>query len=125
MRICTFNCQGIVNESRFFELEEAWGKIKYDILGISETRMVGEKITKLSNGNYCYFGQTKWYRGTGFYINKKWGDKIVEVRGISERVSMLINYKLWRVAWRRDARDRKRWANVGEAYVLGRAHSGR
>ncbi len=25
---------------------------------------------------------------TGFYINKKWGDKIVEVKGISKRVSM-------------------------------------
>ncbi len=42
MRIYTFNGQEIANESRFFELEEALGKIKYDVFGISETRMVGE-----------------------------------------------------------------------------------
>lgn len=25
----------------------------------------------------------------GFYINKKWGDKVVEVKGISERMAVL------------------------------------
>ncbi len=52
--------------------------------------MVLEKITKCKNGNYfCNFGQTKEYWGTGFYINKKGGNKIVEVKGISKRVIML------------------------------------
>ncbi len=40
----------------------------------------------------------------------RWEDEIINYGG---------------VAWRRDARDRKRWANVGEAYALGWAHSGR
>ncbi len=43
-------------------------------------------------------------------LKTSWEDEIINYGG---------------VAWRRDARDRKRWANVGEAYALGRAHSGR
>ncbi len=52
--------------------------------------MVGEKLMKLKNGNYFfYYGLTKGYRGTGFYIHKNWINKIIDVRRITERISLI------------------------------------
>ncbi len=63
------------------------------MIGISKIRREGEKLCKRKNGNignlFYYFGQTKGYREVGFYIHKKCGEKIVEIKEISERVAVL------------------------------------
>ncbi len=40
---------GRIKNFYFKLLEKAVGKIKYDIFGISETKMVSEKVTKCIN----------------------------------------------------------------------------
>lgn len=64
--------------------------IKYDIIGVSETRIAGEKMMKLSNGSYYFhYGESKGLRGTGFYIHESITDKVYVVKGISERISLV------------------------------------
>ncbi len=42
-----------------------------------------------NNGNLLYyFGQTKGYRGVGFYIKKHLEKRLIEVKGISERIAV-------------------------------------
>ena len=40
--------------------------------------------------NYLYFyGQTKGYKGIGFYVNKQLVGRVLEVKGITERIGIL------------------------------------
>jgi len=51
----------------------------------------GEKLMQRKNGNYFYyFGETKRYRGTGlFYIRSSIMRKVLVVKGIFKRISVL------------------------------------
>jgi len=88
--ICHFNCRGLANEPRIYELEQALSKIKFDIVGLSEVRKLGEGLYRRRNGNYFYYyGKTKGYRGVGFYINKELMRKISLIRAYSDRIRIL------------------------------------
>lgn len=90
IKMMTFNCQGLVDTSRLYELQKALEGQNFDIMGISETRRKGERILEDRDGNYFfYFGDTRGFRGTGFYIHKRWKEKIVMIKGISDRLSIL------------------------------------
>lgn len=85
-----YNCRGLASEERIYELEKATENIKWDVLGLAEVRRTGEQLIKRTNGNLLYYyGTTKGYRGVGFYINRSITDRIVEVKGITERVAVL------------------------------------
>lgn len=50
----------------------------------------GEKLESKINGNlFYYFGERRGYRGTGFYLHKNVTDRVIVVKGISERISLL------------------------------------
>ena len=90
LQVLHFNSRGFADNTRLYEFEKELGKLKWDIIGISETRREGEKLIKRKNGNYFYyFGETKGYRGTGFYIRSNIMKKVLVVKGISERISVL------------------------------------
>ncbi len=90
LKIITFNCRGLASKKRMYEFEQTCNKINYDIIGLSEIRKNGEKFWVNTEGNYChYFEQTTGYRGTGFYIHKSTSSRILEVKGITERISIL------------------------------------
>ncbi len=60
MEILHFNCRGWNNEERMYEFEKSVEKIKYDIIGLSEIRKLGENLIQRRNGNYFYYyGNTK------------------------------------------------------------------
>lgn len=64
--------------------------IKWDITGLSEVRRYGEKLVKRNNGNWFYYvGESKGYQGVGFYIHKKWTDRVIEIKGVNERLAIL------------------------------------
>ena len=64
--------------------------LNFDIIGISETRKFEQNLSKRKNGNYLLMGQAKnGFRGTGFYIHKKWTSKIKEFKSASDRISVL------------------------------------
>jgi len=71
-----------VGEERITEFENTLKAIKWDIVGVSEVRRKGESLTRRRNGNY--FGQTKGYRGIGFYVKKEIYDNVYEIKSVNE-----------------------------------------
>ncbi len=66
LKILHFNCQELAGEGGLLEVESVLEKIKWDIVGISEPRREGEKLTVRSNGNLLYhYDQTKGHRRGG------------------------------------------------------------
>lgn len=49
MKLYTFNCQGIASKERLYEFEKTWEKFDFDIVGISECRIFGEKLIEKIN----------------------------------------------------------------------------
>ena len=67
LQVLHFNSRGLADSTRLYKFEKELRKLKWDVIGILETRREGEKLIKRKNGNYFYyFGKTKGYRGTGF-----------------------------------------------------------
>ena len=90
LEILFYNCRGLANEERLCEMENAIEKVRWDIIGLSEVRRKGEGLIKRRNGNYFYyFGETKGYRGIGFYIKNKIWNKVIEIGNVSERIGVL------------------------------------
>ena len=90
LNILHFNCRGLANEERVQEFENALQSVKWDIIGLSEVRREGENLIRRRNGNFFYYyGETKGYRGIGFYVKEDLGKDIIEVKGITERVGIL------------------------------------
>jgi len=52
--ICTYNVRTLLGEDRLIELVDALEAIKWDILGLCETRMKGENFRVLNNGHALY-----------------------------------------------------------------------
>lgn len=72
------------------EFEAALDKVNWDIVGLSEIRKQGEGLFRRNKGYYFYyFGETKGYRGVGFIVKEKLWDKILEIKGVNERICVL------------------------------------
>ena len=56
--ILTYNVKTLSSYERLIELKEALKEIKYDILGLAETRRNGNKIEEHENFIFCYTGDT-------------------------------------------------------------------
>ena len=92
MHIGTYNVRTLIGEDRVLELEEELKGIKWDIIGLAETRRRGESIQRMASGNVLYTIGTadKCLSGVGFLVNKHLADNIVEFRGVSDRVAMIV-----------------------------------
>lgn len=75
--LCTLNTRTLRTTESLQELELALGNIKWDILGISEMRRLGEGIEE--RGNYIMYhkGEVAGHRGVGFLVNIKLKNSIV------------------------------------------------
>lgn len=87
--ISTLNCLTLRTQERLTELELALLKIKWDILGLSEVRRLGENIEERNEYIFYYIGKTKGRYGVGFMVKKHLKNNILEFKGISERIAML------------------------------------
>lgn len=90
LKILYYNCQGLASEERLYKLEKSLDKIKWDIIGLSEVKRKGTNLVRRNNGSYFFYhGSTAGYRGVGFYINKRLVNRVVEIKGVTERIAVL------------------------------------
>lgn len=82
--IATYNVRTLSSYERVIELREAVMNIKYDIIGISEVRRSGNKISEYEDFILCYTGQTPGKYGVGFIIKKYLKQYVESYIGISE-----------------------------------------
>lgn len=89
IHIATLNCRTLGTTEKLQELELALNEIKWDIIGISEVRRLGERIE--DHGKYVvhHIGETPGLYGVGFMIKKNLVKNIQELKGISERIALL------------------------------------
>jgi endonuclease/exonuclease/phosphatase family metal-dependent hydrolase len=80
------------NIRRLLELEEELKEIKWDIIGLAETRRCGESIKKLASGNILYTNGkiNKRQSGVGFLINKSLANNVTEFKSVSDRLAFII-----------------------------------
>lgn len=92
LNIGTYNIRSMNKDEKIYELEEELSKIKWDIIGLAETRRKGESRIHLRSGNllYCKGNEDNSNFGIGFIINKRLTRQIQTIKGISERVAYLI-----------------------------------
>ncbi|XP_063391796.1 uncharacterized protein LOC134677293 [Cydia fagiglandana] len=74
---------------RVTELRNALKEIKWDILGLCETRRLGTNINEYDDFILFSVGETKGQYGVGFLVKKELKKHILEFKGISERVAVL------------------------------------
>ncbi|GBP71967.1 Craniofacial development protein 2 [Eumeta japonica] len=87
--IATLNCLTLKSQERLTELELALSNIKWDILGLSKVRRLGESIEDHNEYILYYKGETKGSYGVGFMVKKYLERNIEEFKGISERIAVL------------------------------------
>lgn len=63
--------------------------MKYDIIGLSEVRRIGNNIIEDESHIFCHTGETQGHHGVGFLINKNLKNNILSYTGLSERVCLL------------------------------------
>jgi endonuclease/exonuclease/phosphatase family metal-dependent hydrolase len=92
LHIGTYNVRSLLGEDRVIELEEELKHVKWNIIGLAETRRHGETISQLNSGNVLYTigHEKKSQAGVGFLVHKDIAKNIMEFKGISERTAMLV-----------------------------------
>ena len=87
--IITFNVRTLSTYEKLIELNEAIKNIKFDIIGLSETRRLGTTIEEYKNFIFCYTGFTQGLYGVGFLIKKCYKENIENFTSFSDRVALL------------------------------------
>ena len=78
LKICTYNARSLSSDDSVTEFEDEIARIKFDIIGISETRRKGEGCLTLNTSGHTFYykdGDTG-HRGVGFIVNKKEGRRL-------------------------------------------------
>ena len=72
LQICTYNARSLSSDDRVTEFEDEIARIKFDIIGISETRRKGEGCLTLNTSGHTFYynGGDTCHRGVGFIVNK-------------------------------------------------------
>lgn len=89
LNISTLNARSLRTDEKLLELETAIESIKWDIVGLSEVRRLGEGIEDHGKYILCFKGETPGMYGVGFLIKKHLSSKIEEFIGVSERIAIL------------------------------------
>jgi hypothetical protein len=87
--VSTFNAQSISNDSYLLELEYALKEIKYDVIGLSEVKRIGEGRMDMNGYIFFYSGKERRRGTVGFIVNSKWKNNISAFKSYSDRVISL------------------------------------
>lgn len=87
--MATLNTLTLRTDESLTELQNALTNIKWDIIGLSEVRRMGECIEEHEEFILFYKGETPGSHGVGFMIKKYLKEYIEEIVGISERIAIL------------------------------------
>lgn len=71
------------------QLKYALEKIKYDVIGISDIRRVGNSILEDEDHIFCHIGERPGTYGVGFLIKRELKPHIETFIGLNERVCLL------------------------------------
>ncbi|XP_044749743.1 uncharacterized protein LOC123310343 [Coccinella septempunctata] len=91
--IATVNVRTLKSQERLEELEEELTQINWDILGLSETRLLEEKCTIL-HSRHMFFQNNKdtnpHIGGIGILVNKRIKHLVTKIIAISDRVIYIV-----------------------------------
>ncbi|XP_052738156.1 uncharacterized protein LOC128198192 [Bicyclus anynana] len=87
--LATYNVRSLSSHERLLELDTALKRIKFDVIGLSETKRLGNSIEEYRNFILFYIGQTPGLHGVGFIVKKYLKENILNFNGLSERVAIL------------------------------------
>lgn len=88
--LATLNARTLRTENKMNELKLALSTISWDVVGVSETRILGESIIEQPDGDlFSYIGTTRGLYGVGFLIKNKWKKHVIEIKNFSERITLL------------------------------------
>jgi exonuclease III len=92
LALATFNTRTLRTDQKILELEEELGRLRWDIVGLSEVRREGEDSIILKSGNLLYFreGDQVSQGGVGFIVHKSLVNNVVKIESVSSRVAYLI-----------------------------------
>ena len=84
----TYNVRTLRDNESIHKLEHELSKVKWDVIGISETRRKGENKIQLKSGNIIYWKghDDRSESGVGFLINKEIVGNIINFKAINERI---------------------------------------
>lgn len=90
--IATYNTRTLGSDQKILELENELSHIKWDILGLCETRRKGEAEMTLQSGNVLYYkgDENMSEGGVGFLVHKRHKDSIVQFEYVSLRVAFMV-----------------------------------
>lgn len=91
--VATYNIRTMSTPESLVKLEKELEYIKWDVLGLCETRLPGEKTTTLKSGHMLYQSNSigpKGQGGVAFLVNRKLKYLVTEVNSISDRVIYMI-----------------------------------
>jgi len=91
LRICTFNARSLCSNVQLSTLISEAKRIKYDIIGISETKRKEPLTATWSDGTGVYLGQRQepWSGGVGFIVAPHFIPRVRDVRIINNRLAVL------------------------------------
>ena len=91
LKICTCNARSLSSDDRVIEFEDEIARIKFDIIGISETRRKGEGCLTLNTSchTFYYKGGDTCHRGVGFMVNKNIAGNVTSFKSVSNRLAQL------------------------------------
>lgn len=89
--IGTYNVRTLREDNRIDELEHELQNIKWDIIGLSETKRKGEAWIVLESGNVLLYkgNENESVNGVGFIVRKEQADRITSFSTISDRVAYI------------------------------------
>ena len=93
LNIATYNIRTMRTQEHLEELEEELKTIKWDVLGLCETRSPGEKCTTLKSGHTLFqknSEENSHLGGIALLINKKFPYEITKYCAISNRVMYIV-----------------------------------
>lgn len=114
LQIGTYNARTLSSDADIIDIEAELNKIKFDIIGLCETRRKGEGCMTLNHSghNLYYKGGDTHHRGVGFIVHKDIVGNIQSFNGVSDRVAQ-INIKI----------NKKYHLNIIVAYMPTTNHS--
>ena len=87
--VMCYNVRSLSSYERLIELSEALKNVKFDIIGLSETRRLGTKIEEYDDYILCHTGLHPGKYGVGFLLRKNQKENIESYTGITDRVAIL------------------------------------
>ena len=85
------HARSLSSDDRVTEFEDEVAKIKFDIIGISETRRKGEGCITLNTSGHTFYyeGGDTCHRGVGFIVNKNIAGNVTSFKSVSDRLVQL------------------------------------